>query len=404
MALYKYLAAARGEGARELLIEADSPEEATGKLRERKLQPVRFLGEQKMGAERSLFSKKSRIDTFAFTRQLAPLLNSFVPLDAALGIIAESSAEPAQRDFVISIRQGLREGKKFSAVVRAHGNLFPDYYANLIESGEETGCLPDVLTRLYSFMSESRDLRGFIVSSSIYPIAILCVVAAVTVLMFTVFVPKFARIFADMGRDLPPSMTFLLTLSSFFRWAWWLIPLALILGRFALIRVFGRDVYFDKATAFRLKIPLFGRIIADLEMCRYLRTLSIMILNHVEIIRTVKIAGRILHIPVIERSFRNVSAKLKSGEKLSAALTGNPYLPREMVPMLRVGEESGTVGDMLGRIAGNLEADTRQKIKRLLSLFEPAVIILLALVVLVVVVSIFLAMMDINAINQGDLK
>ena len=95
----------------------------------------------------------------------------------------------------------------------------------------------------------------------------------------------------------------------------------------------------------------------------------------------------------------NIDRKLKGGEKLSAALTGNRFIPAEMVPMLRVGEETGSVGEMLGRIASNLEADTRAKIKRMLSLFEPAVIVFLAVIVLIVVVSIFAAMMEINAIN-----
>ena len=149
----------------------------------------------------------------------------------------------------------------------------------------------------------------------------------------------------------------------------------------------------------KLKIPLIGRIISDLEMCRYIRTLSIMTMNHVEIIRTVRIAGRIIHNPVVAEPFQPIADKLKSGQKLSATLQGNPYVPRETVPMLRVGEESGNVGDMLVRIADNLESDTRAKIKRLLSLFEPAVILLLASVVLLVVVSIFQAMMDLNAVE-----
>ena len=116
---------------------------------------------------------------------------------------------------------------------------------------------------------------------------------------------------------------------------------------------------------------------------------------------TVRIAGKIIVNPVIAEAFDHIDKKLKSGEKLSAALQGNSYIPQETVPMLRVGEETGSVGEMLERIATNLEQDTRTRIKRLLSLFEPAVIIFLALVVLVVVVSIFAAMMEINSINQG---
>ena len=145
-------------------------------------------------------------------------------------------------------------------------------------------------------------------------------------------------------------------------------------------------------------------ILVDLEMCKYLRTLAILIANHVEIIRTVRIAGRIISNPVVSEEFDGIDRKLKSGEKLSAAFSGNQYIPAGTVPMLRVGEESGTVGEMLGNIAGNLEADTRLRIKRLLSLFEPAVIVFLAAIVLVVVVSIFVAMMEINSISQGGPK
>lgn len=404
MALYKYLAAAKGEQPHDMLIEAENEKEALSKLRSRHVMPVRFYGEVSVGGGGRLMFRRSRIDTYDFTRQLAPLLDSFIPLEKALGIIAESAVEPEQRDFVNSLRQGLHEGKKFSELVRSHGSLFPGYYANLIESGEETGCLPEVVGQLYKFMGESKELKDFIISSSIYPLAILSITLVVTVLLFTVFVPRFAKIFQDMGREMPPSMNFLLGVSAFASWAWWLIPCAAVGIWTGLKRFFGADAFHYNYSKFLLSLPLFGRIIVDLEMCKYIRTLSILIANHVEIIRTVKISGRIIHNPVIAKAFADIARKLKGGAKLSAALAGNRFVPSGMVPMLRVGEESGTVGEMLSRIATHLESDTRLKIKRLLSLFEPAVIVFLALVVLVVVVSIFVAMMEINSISQGGPK
>ena len=403
MGLYKYLAAAQGEPPQEMLIEADSPKEALDKLRSRRVLPVRFYGEVSVGGER--FSlHRSKINTYEFTRQLAPLLDSFIPLEKALGIIAESTEEPEQKNFVNSLRQGLHEGKKFSELVRSHGALFPGYYANLIESGEETGCLPEVVEQLYKFMGESKELKDFIISSSIYPLAILTVTFLVTILLFTVFVPRFAKIFQDMGRAMPPSMNFLLGISSFASWAWWLLPLLGFAAWLLLKHFIGEENLKLKFNKFMISLPLLGPILISLEMCKYIRTLSILIANHVEIIRTVKISGRIIRNPIIARTFADLGRKLKGGAKLSAALAGNRYLPSGMVPMLRVGEESGTVGEMLSRIATHLENDTRQKIRRLLSLFEPAVIIFLALMVLVVVVSIFVAMMEINSINQGGPK
>ncbi len=398
MGLYKYLVAAKNEPPQEMLIEADSSAEALAKLRTRKLVPIRYCGQATMSNNKfSLF--RSKINTYEFTRQLAPLLDSHIPLERALSIISDSSAESEQREFVNSLRQGLHEGKKFSELVRSHGALFPSYYANLIESGEETGCLPEVANELYKFMGESKELKDFVVSSSIYPLAILSITMIVTIVLFTVFVPRFATIFIDMGREMPPSMVFLMTMSAFFSYAWWVAPLLIVGVWTALKKILGEYELKLLVAKCILKVPLLGRITVDLEMCKYVRTLAILIGNHVEIIRTVRISGKIISNPIIYKGFSDIDRKLKGGEKLSAALQGNSFIPSGMTPMLRVGEESGTVAEMLDKIASHLESDTRQKIKRLLSLFEPAVIIFLAGIVLVVVVSIFIAMMEINAIN-----
>ncbi|MBO5667624.1 MAG: type II secretion system F family protein [Lentisphaeria bacterium] len=400
MALYRYIAARPGKSPEEIVVEGDNDKEALAKLRRRGMIPVRFLGVDDAGGKRLWRGK--RPDIFEFTRQLTPLLTANIQLEQALAIISEGAVEATQKDFVNSLRQGLHEGKKLSEMVRSYGSLFPDYYANLIESGEETGCLPEVSGELYKFMKESRELKNFIVSSSIYPIVIFAVVLVVSVVLFTVFVPHFSQIFADMGRELPGSMRILNRIGSVFKWTWWSVPLLLIGGWFGGRRYFGAAEWKRKIGAFLIRIPVAGVIMIDLEICRYLRTLAILIGNHVEIIRTVRIAGKVVSNPVIAAGFDGIDRRLKSGEKLSAALKDNHFVPRSTASMLRVGEESGQVGEMLDNIAGNLEADTRQKIKRALSLFEPLVIILLAVIVLGVVVAIFVAMMEINSVTGGQ--
>ena len=398
MALYKYIAAKPGHTPEEIIIEGASEKEALAKLRLRGMTPVRFAGIEDAGKSR--FGGR-RADVFEFTRQLTPLLGANIPLEQSLAIISEGSGDQEQKEFVNSLRQGLHEGKRFSELVRSYGSLFPSYYANLIESGEETGCLPEVTAELYKFMSESKETRDFIVSSSIYPCVIFSVVLVVSVVLFAVFVPHFAKIFADMGRELPGSMRILVAIGGFFKWAWWLIPLIFTGAYFYLRYHFGIEKWKLILGRLLIKIPVFGRIVIDLEMCKYLRTLAILVGNHVEIIRTVRIAGRIISNPAVAAGFDGIDRKLKSGEKLSAALKGNEFVPRSTASMLRVGEESGQVGEMLASIAGNLEVDTRTRIKRLLGLFEPAVIIFLAVIVLGVVVAIFVSMMEINSISQG---
>ncbi|MBR7121816.1 MAG: type II secretion system F family protein [Lentisphaeria bacterium] len=400
MALYKYIAARPGKSPEEIVIDGDNEKEALAKLRRRGMIPVRFLGVDGDAGKRLLW-RGGKPDVFEFTRQLSPLLSANIQLEQALAIISEGAGEKVQKDFVNSLRQGLHEGKKLSEMVRSYGSLFPDYYANLIESGEETGCLPEVTVELYKFMQESKELKGFIVSSSIYPIVIFCVVLVVSVVLFTVFVPHFSQIFADMGKELPGSMQILNNIGGVLGWLWWLLPLLGVGGWFLGKYYFGEAEWKKIIGGFLIRLPVAGRIMVDLEICRYLRTLAILIGNHVEIIRTVRIAGKVVSNPVIAAGFEGIDRRLKGGEKLSATLKDNEFLPRSAASMLRVGEESGQVGEMLDNIAGNLESDTRQKIKRALSLFEPLVIILLAVIVLGVVVAIFVAMMEINSVSSG---
>ncbi len=400
MPRYKYLAVAPGRPVAEIDIEADSIPEAAAKLRSRGMTPIRCCGEtdaRETGARGWLPHR--RVDSYEFTSQLAPLLSASIPLERALAIISESTSDNDLRELSNSLRQGLHEGKKFSELVRSYGSVFPGFYANLIETGEETGCLPEVVEELQRFMSESKELREFVVSSSIYPAVVLSITVLVAILMFTVFVPRFAQIFADMGREQPSSMVFLMTVSHVIMHACWIIPVALI-GSWTLLRwKYGIAQLREWRSLIATKIPIFGKLLIEMEMGKFMRTLAILVSNHVDIIRTVRISTRVIQNQVIRASFSGLEGRLRRGEKLSASLSGNPYVPPGLSSRIRVGEESGEVGAMLTKSATHLEENTRRKVKRLLSLFEPVVIVFLALMVLVVVVSIFMAIMEINEVS-----
>ena len=167
MALYLYKVIAPGEGVKEYRIEAENNREAEQKLRQLNCQIVKFLYEVDPAEAEKSFFRKSRVDVLDMTEQLSALLNSAIPLERALSIIAEGASSVEQKDFINSLRQGLHEGRKFSELVRSYGTIFPGYYANLIETGEETGRLPEVTEELRRFMNESRELKDFIITSSI---------------------------------------------------------------------------------------------------------------------------------------------------------------------------------------------------------------------------------------------
>ena len=384
MPRYKYIAAAPGRSGTEIDIEADSMQEAAAKLRSRGMTPIRCCGEadgEEAGPRRWLPHRK--VDSYEFTSQLAPLLSANIPLERSLAIISESASDDELRDLANTLRQGLHEGKKFSDLVRSYGSVFPGFYANLIETGEETGCLPEVVEELQRFMSESKEMREFVVSSSIYPAVVLSITVMVAILMFTVFVPRFAQIFADTE----------------IMHACWIVPAALIGGWLVLKWRYGIAQLREWRSLIATRVPVFGKLLVEMEMGKFMRTLAILVSNHVDIIRTVRIATRVIQNQVIRASFSNLEGRLRGGEKLSAGLSGNPFVPPGLAARIRVGEESGAVGAMLTKSAAHLEENTRRKVKRLLSLFEPVVIVFLALMVLVVVVSIFMAIMEINEVN-----
>ena len=399
MALYLYRAIAPGEAAREVTVEAENQREAEQKLRHMNMLPVKFLREVDPAQSEKRLLGRSKIDVLDMTEQLSALLNSAIPLERALSIIAEGAANSEQREFVQALRQGLHEGRKFSDLIRSYGSLFPGYYANLIETGEETGRLPEVLEELRRFMAESRELRDFIVTSSIYPVVVLAVAILVTILMFAVFVPRFVTQFENMGRDLPGSMVFLMNMSDVVVFGSLTLVVLAIVAPLVLRQVLGKERLAEIKAQIILRLPLFGALHTAVEMGKFVRTLAILISNHVDIIKTVRIAGKVIQNPVIRGSFNELEHKLKSGLKLSAALEGNKFLPKGLASRLRVGEESGTSGAMLMKAASHVEEDTRRQIKRLLSMFEPLVIVGLALVVMTVVLAIFMAIMELNSVE-----
>ncbi len=395
--LFKYKAADNTGKVSEVLIEGDNENDSLSRLRSRGLMPLQCYGA--VSAERGTalgISLDKGFNANEFTNRLVPLLQAHIPLERALGIIADGTERAADKDVVNSLRRGLHEGKKFSELIRGHGDRFPRLYANLAETGEETGCLTEVMVELQRFLNDSKELKDFLITSSIYPFIVLAVTFGVLIMVFTVFIPRFARIFVDMGKALPLPTQLMLDFSRLVTATWWLWPL-LIAGAFyffAQVRKGGKArEFWDKAL---LKIPLVGGLVQAVEISRFIRTLAILIKNHVHLLETIRIATKVVQNQLIAASLSGLSAELRGGTKLSGALRRSPYIPAVVLQMLQVGEESGTVGEMLDKVAEEQEKQIKIKIKRLLALFEPAVIVFLALTVFVVVISIFLAIMEMN--------
>ncbi|MBR0458781.1 MAG: type II secretion system F family protein [Victivallales bacterium] len=397
MPLFKFKVSDSTGAISELMIEGDSQTDATRRIQRRGLMPISFLGE---GASASQGGTKSKFRVVEFTDRLVPLLEADISLDRSLGILADDQENPAMGNLASELRRGLHEGRKLSDLIRERGRMFPPIYSGIVEAGEEAGALPKVMGQLRQFLMDAEELKSFIVSAAVYPAFI--AVAGVIMLVFIlgVIVPKFARSMAGAGIQ-STATDLLLGLSSALHSYWW-VALVLVAGIVVLVvQIRKPDSAVSRAwDAWILKVPLIGKLVLFSNIARLCRTMAILMRSGVHLLDTVSIANRVVQNSTIRSSIQGLAGDLRQGQRLSAGLSQSRYIPPLMLKMISVGEETGAVDSMLDRVADRYEADMKRSIKRMLSFFEPIVIIVLGLCVGCIVVLMFMAIMDMQNIAR----
>lgn len=398
MPLYKFKVADTAGKLQELLIEGDSQKDATRRVQVRGLIPIEYLGQSdSLSSSSSInWGIRKKFDVADFTDRLVPLLQADIPLEKALAIVQETGENPDEKEIISSLRRGLHEGRKFSQLIRDRSRLFPKMYASIVEAGEEAGALPQVLGQLRDFLNMTREMKTFLISSSIYPLFVVVVCIGVVALLLGVVVPRFSGVISSSGRDPSFSTELLLNLSELMRTYWWGGIIVLVVGLIGARQV-GKDGKLrDSWDNFVLKLPLLGKIVILSNIGRQVRTMSILMKSGVHLLDTVAISAKVLQNSKLQQSISGLAAELRRGERLSAALSRSPYIPPLVTRMIAVGEETGATDEMLSRVADRYDNDLKQIIKRALSWFEPLVIIFLGGVVGVIVVLLFLAVLDIQ--------
>ncbi len=393
MPLFKYKVSDAAGKVSEILIEGDSQNDAARRLQRRGMVPLAFLGEGAAARGHQGFLKKG-VDVVDFTDRLVPLLEANIPLERALAILGDEPDNPQLQKLVGDLRRGLHEGRRLSDLVKDQGSTFPAVYAGVVEAGEEAGALPQVMGQLRNFMTTAAELKSFIISSSIYPGFI--AVAGIAMLGFVlgVIVPKFATSLAGAGIQ-SAATDFLMAVSNFVRSYWWIsfILVALLIWMISQIRRTdtGLRRWWDSLT---VKLPIFGKLVLYSNLSRFARTMAILMRSGVPLLNTVSIANRVIQNLTMRGSLDEVAGELRQGQKISGALSKSNYIPSMMLRMISVGEETGNVEEMLDRVADRYENDLKKSIKRLLSLFEPLIIVFLGLGIGLVVLLMFTAIMD----------
>jgi general secretion pathway protein F len=401
MAAYHFRAVASDGKLRTGTLTAETERSVAQELRKQGLTPVYVGLEQSSGGLKlklPSFGGRKRRDVLFFTQELSTLLNAGVPLDRALAISTELTESLTFRAVLGDVLRLVKGGKSLADGLAVHPDYFGDLYVNMVRAGEAGGSLNVIFERLAEFEHTRDDLRSYIASSMVYPALLTVAGAGSIIFLLTFVVPRFATIF-EQSRMAMPLPTRIMLESSRFLTSYGLIVIGAVAGIAVLIYTYiqsasGR-LWWD---TFRLKVPVLGDALRKAETARFARAMSTLVANSVPLVQSIHIAGAILSNRSISGKLEGVSQGVKRGEGIAGPIKRAGVFPPLAGHLLMVGEETGRLDQMFGRMADIYENDTRAAIKRFTALFEPIVILALGLVVGALIISILLAITSINEV------
>jgi type IV pilus assembly protein PilC len=334
-----------------------------------------------------------------FTRQLATMMKAGVPLLQAFDIVGRSDANPSVTSLLNGIRSDVETGTSLSASFRKHPLYFDSLYCNLVQAGEAAGILDSLLDRLATYMEKLEAIKSKVKSALMYPVAVVAVALMVVSLIMIFVVPSFKSVFSGFGAELPGPTLFVIGLSEFFVGYWWLIFGGIGAAIYAFIQSWRRSEkvkgFVDRAL---LKTPIFGKLVEKSCVARWTRTLATMFAAGVPLVEALNaVAGASGH-SSYEQATRQIQLEVSKGTSLTAAMQNVQLFPSMVIQMTAIGEESGSVDQMLSKAADFYEAEVDDMVAGLSSLMEPLIIVFLGLVVGGIVVSMYLPIFKLGGV------
>ncbi len=364
--------------------------------------PIRIISVQKKGAGlrlSSLLPKRVGIkDLLIFTQELSTLISAGLPIDRSLTILGTLTENERLRETVKDLLKRIEGGNSFAEALGYYPRIFSKLYINMVKAGESGGFLETILSRLAQYLQSTKEIRDYLISVMIYPL-ILTIVSGISIIILMTFViPRFGRIFSDMGQAIPLPTQILLMFSQFVRGYWWVglgIAALVYFGLKAYLRQEERRFKWDQ---FKLKWVAVGNLVKKLEVARFSRTLGTLLQSGVPILPALNLTKDISQNRVISRSISHVHDRLREGKAMSKSLGETEVFPPLAIHMIGVGEETGRLDEMLIKVAEAYEENVQNAVKRFVSLLEPIIILMMGVVVGFIVISMLLAIFSINEI------
>jgi general secretion pathway protein F len=383
------------------VVEADTERHARSLLRERGLAPLAVEGIRSGGTRRGLgerFARPrlSRRELSLVTRQFATLVRAGLTIEECFNVLIEQSDSARARSLLAAVRGKILEGQSVSSGIAAFPAAFPQIYRAMIEAGEQSGKLTDVLERLADFTENRESLRDKLVLAFIYPALVTVVAFSVVGLLLVYVVPQVTRVFANLGQTLPLATRILIGISNFVRasGAFWLVVLA---GGFVAARLLLRSpAWRHRWHAWLLRLPVVGRLIRGVNAARFADTLGILTASGVPLLPSLQSAAAVLTNLPMRAAVEEAVRRVREGGALAPALGAAKLFPPLVIHLIASGEATGRLDAMLARAAEAQSRELENWVRGLTALLEPLLILAMGAVVLFVVVAILLPIFEMN--------
>jgi len=386
--------------------DGDSPVAVRNKLRKQGIFPTDVAEERGVASAAhastfarlnvELFARVSQHEIALCVRQLGTLLRAGMPLVAALNGIVEQLGETRLARILTLVREAVNGGASLADALGAHPRTFSPLMVNMIRAGETGGALDVVLQRLADLMERQVSLRRKVQSALVYPVVLLVLGVSVVSFLLVKVVPSVTKIFVDMEAELPAATTVLLAISDFAQHRWWLVALGIAAVVFG-VQAYGRT---EKGRmvldGLKLKVPLFGGLLRKVMVTRFASTLATLLASGVPLLACLDIVRSIVLNRVLQEAIGEVRGRVQEGGAIAPALRATGQFPPIVLHMVDVGEKSGTLEEMLQRMAENYDEEVSAAAAAITALVEPLMIVVLGLLVLFIVLAILLPIFEIN--------
>ncbi|EPI1597341.1 type 4 pilus assembly protein PilG [Neisseria gonorrhoeae] len=373
-------------------VSAFTEEEARKKLAKRGIRPLQIT-RVKTSSKRKITQE----DITVFTRQLSTMIKAGLPLMQAFEIVARGHGNPSMTEMLMQIRGQVEQGSSLSRAFSNHPKYFDRFYCNLVAAGETGGVLESLLDKLAIYKEKTQAIRKKVKTALTYPVSVIAVAIGLVFVMMIFVLPAFKEVYANMGAELPPLTQTVMDMSDFFVSYGWMVLIALGFAIYGFLKLKARSIKIQRRMdAILLRMPIFGDIVRKGTIARWGRTTATLFAAGVPLVdvldSTAGAAGNLIY----EEATREIRTRVIQGLSMTSGMRATELFPNMMLQMSSIGEESGSLDDMLNKAAEFYEDEVDNAVGRLSAMMEPIIIVILGLVIGTLLVAMYLPLFNLG--------